>query len=942
MNSSLEEIKKIFEYELKRKLSEKARHIVDEYKILLNCFKYYDINNEGELDKKKWINGILKTGLSGFNEKDLDSLYDNYLTNNLDKIDYKDFCNYLYGRERIDPLSKSLKIKPSNLNDILNSNINSKRKSFFNNNNIQNIDLNQYNSNNIKRQNKGFEKANTIDKNINSYMNRNINKNFFNNNLNYSNESKENNDIETLINKIKAKIHVDNGLIFYSFMKYIRINEEPTFQKISYEDLSVTLQELQLNIASSEIHVFFNYLDSEKTGRIPTNDIINIIKGSLDDKRKEIINEVFSYIDIDKKGEIPLNNLKNIYNAKNHPDVLDGHKTEQEIYNQFCYTIDVYIRVNKILNNSINNEQFIDYYSGISPSIKSDEKFKNILEKVWNVEQQKNKYKNRNYLNNYNNTFGNNDIGINSIFLGVSRTQRPKYDYNYDYLEEFSKSSSNILNNNNRVINKKNTNKEDINNLNQKNIQINYKNNFRNSDLNNQGRNSLNNYNKNNNQTINYSKTLSISNSKIENNERNNKYFNYESKEPNTNKGIKIFKFKTYNPILNEQIQNDEGSNNNLEGNNNSINPENILNRIQTPKNNSNVNNYYKQNNNQNGNIIKEEITSRNNENNNVVDNTNQNENNISINFEVQGNNNLNSLNINQNNNLKENNSLILFRNLLISRGNKSIFRFQRMLSIYDRNHSGFISFDNFLTIFQAYYINFPISDIKSIFSLFDATSNSLNNNNKNEYKDISMFKIKYDNLLKSIIGKMSIKRQLLVKKVFDSFEKDNEGKIMTSDIKSKFNYKKHPDALSGKNTPNEIYSDFLDFLETFREYNDNLKGGYSFNMSFEEFLDFYSEISMSIEDDDFFEYLLNNCWDLNEENNDENENNNFNKNIDNQNKEEGDNNNIMNFNNESNNFNNISNNYLRNSHHNNRNNDVDDQNIRMKIGSQIVNNRKF
>ena len=329
-------------------------------------------------------------------------------------------------------------------------------------------------------------------------MNNNINKNYFNYTLKNNKESKENNDIEALINKIKSKIHVDNGLIFYSFMKYIRINEEPTFQKISFEDLSVTLQELHLNITSSEIHEFFNYLDSEKTGRIPTNDIINIIKGSLDDKRKEIINEVFSYIDNDKKGEIPLNNLKNIYNAKDHPDVLDGNKTEQEIYNQFCYTIDVYIRVNKILNNSINNEQFIDYYSGISPSIKNDEKFKNILETVWNVKQQKNKYKNRNYLNNsYNNTYGNSDIGINSIFLGVSRTQRPKYDYNYDYLEEFSKSSSNILNNNNSIINKKN-NKEENNNLKQKNNQ----NNFRNTDINNLGKNSLNYYNKNSNHFV--------------------------------------------------------------------------------------------------------------------------------------------------------------------------------------------------------------------------------------------------------------------------------------------------------------------------------------------------------------------------------------------------------------------------------------------------------
>ena len=524
MNSQIEQIKKFFEYELKRKLSEKARHIVDEYKILLNCFKFFDINNEGELDKKKWINGILKTGLSGFNEKDLDSLYDNYLTNNLDKMDYKDFCNYLYGRERIDPLSKSLKNKPTNLNDNSYNIINSKRKNFFNNNSIQNIDLNQYNRNYNKRQNKGFENASNKDTNINSFTNKNINKNYSNNILIGSNESKENDDIETLINKIKAKIHVDNGLIFYSFMKYIRINEEPTFQKVSFEDLSVTLQELHLNIASSEIHEFFNYLDSEKTGRIPTNDIINIIKGSLDDKRKEIINEVFSYIDNDKKGEISLTNLKNIYNAKNHPDVLDGNKTEQEIYNQFCFTIDVYIRVNKILNNSINNEQFIDYYSGISPSIKNDEKFKNILEKVWNVEQQKNKYKNKNYLNdNYNNTYGNSDIGINSIFLGVSRTQRPKYDYNYDYLEEFSKSSSNIANNNNRIIYKMNKSKEDNNNLNQKSNQ----NNFRNTDLNNQGRNSLNNYNKNSNQTVNYSNTIQISNPKNENKEQNKKYFNY-------------------------------------------------------------------------------------------------------------------------------------------------------------------------------------------------------------------------------------------------------------------------------------------------------------------------------------------------------------------------------------------------------------------------------
>ena len=151
----------------------------------------------------------------------------------------------------------------------------------------------------------------------------------------------------------------------------------------------------------------------------------------------------------------------------------------------------------------------------------------------------------------------------------------------------------------------------------------------------------------------------------------------------------------------------------------------------------------------------------------------------------------------------------------------------------------------------------------------------------------------------------------------------------MTNDIKSKFNYKNHPEVLNGKYSANEVYSDFLDFLETFREYNDNLKGGYSFNMSFEEFLEFYNEISMSIEDDDYFEKMLINCWDLTEESSE------------NQNQISQENNNINNHN-EILNSNNISNSYRRRNQYNSQNNNTNIQNLRMKVGSQIVNNKIF
>ena len=56
-----------------------------------------------------------------------------------------------------------------------------------------------------------------------------------------------------------------------------------------------------------------------------------------------------------------------------------------------------------------------------------------------------------------------------------------------------------------------------------------------------------------------------------------------------------------------------------------------------------------------------------------------------------------------------------------------------------------------------------------------------------------------------------------------------------------------------------EIYGEFLDKLEIFREYNDNLKSNFSTTMNFNEFTMFYNEISMNIKNDNLFDYLLNN-----------------------------------------------------------------------------------
>ena len=820
-HNNLNELKEIFEYELKTKLSEKAKTSISEQKTLLNCFKYYDINNEGFADESRWINSILRTGITGFSHNDLEKLYKSYVSNPSDSINYQNFCDYIFGRENVGKISYANIRNNKMKNDMRDNN-------YYIRNNFQNIDLNKYN------------------------------RNYLNKNREYENVSNKNqgNNYELLIEKLKEKINTNNGMTYYTLIKNLKANEEKLSQTVSLDELSISLQQLHLNISSNDIYELFNYLDSEKIGRISTSDILNLITEPINEKRKIYLVKVFKSIDSDKKGEISINKLKNIFNAKNHPDVSDNIRNEDEIYNQFCYTLDIFIRFNNILNYSINLEQFIDYYSGISPSIKEDEEFQKILEKVWDVDKkqkEKKKFYNIIYKNNYENYPEDSEMGINSLFFGESHTERPKYDYNYDYLDEFYKSSQdiNIRNKYNKNINKSNNNIK--NHLRSKT----------NVDLvqDTLERKAILNFN-------------TLNNNKITGSGR---YFGQESDNIKENNGKRIFKKKRYNPITDEFIQ----ENNSFNTGHNIVND--LIKKDQIKKENEI--------------LIKEEINPE---------------------IEEYNTKNKKIYNFNTfNSKIKENESLVKFRKLLVSLGTKSIFRFQKMLSIYDRDNSGFISFDNFYTIFQSNYIDIPLVDIKSIFGLFD------NNNNEKQINSASEYKIKYDLLLKSIIGNISIKRRALIQKVFDSFSRDKNGKILISDMKNRFNPSRHPDVLKGSKTENKILGEFLDFLEIFREYYNNLHGGYTFNMGFQEFLEFYSEISLSIEDDKDFENLLINCWDLEliEQKDKINDNN----------KEQIDN---MEGNNIYKKIQNLNTNINENKQYN--------KNVRMRAGQQIINNRIF
>jgi len=93
--------------------------------------------------------------------------------------------------------------------------------------------------------------------------------------------------------------------------------------------------------------------------------------------------------------------------------------------------------------------------------------------------------------------------------------------------------------------------------------------------------------------------------------------------------------------------------------------------------------------------------------------------------------------------------------------------------------------------------------------------------------------------------------------------DKDGSGQLDINDIRGTYNAKKHPDVMAGKKTEDEILGEFLD---TFEDHFADMKGhadSRDGTITEAEWAEYYNNVSMSIDDDAYFDLMMNNAWNL-------------------------------------------------------------------------------
>ena len=823
--------KEKFIKDLKNKLNQKAYGNITEETVLVKAFKYFDLDNTGKSDVECFLKTINKIGVTSFDDDEIKEMFYLYDTENTGEIDYKELASDLFS-------NKSLTKKP---------------KKFENEKPQPQVEEEPENVKDNEQPNYKEIQGSSTKK---DYLN--------------------DNSVEGILNIIREKLSQRGVQGICSIARNFRIVDENNTQTIDFNEFKKACRTFNFGLDDNQMRIAFVAFDRDNTGEIDYDEFIRSIRGEMNEFRQKLVQQAFDILDVNKNGQISFDEIKSKYNASKHPDVLSGKKTEeeklkefmdtfQETYNYLCGTES---------DNVITIEEFLEYYENVSMIIDDDAYFETLLNNAWNMGL------NTNYKKGWKNE--ENDENLGEKYQEKFGDKRPGYNKEE---EERKKNEANLMKFINEIRSLGTTSLISL----FRQFKLNDENNSKElelyefmksfhefeTELNDDEITSIFNYfDKEKTGVINYvnfinavrgpmnqkrvavvkeafkkldedkSGQVEISEIKTQYNAKNDRdvksgkkteeeaytdfietfQMNHDNRVGPRNKRVTLEEFLDYYNFVSMGIDDD-------------------FYFVSMVQNEWKINPFYSK-------INKPQNEEKNEKDPSKkrfgaaaapygTDMTPLTEDKRKVYFcpDIPG------------EKKTEVSPVEKFRNTIKKRGVRGVMAMRRAFMIADENDSKTLSLPEFVKFCHDYRIPIVGKDINILFQEFD--------------KDKSG-EINYDEFVNAFVGEMNERRKRLIRILFESFDKNKTGFVDLDDIRNGYSPNNHPDVLSGKKTEDEVLAEFLDTLQYHFSLLKSQKDDEN-KVGFDEFLNYFNNISVGIEDDDYFESMIKNGFNLEE-----------------------------------------------------------------------------
>lgn len=702
--------------------------------------------------------------------------------------------------------------------------------------------------------------------------------------------------VDAILLKIQKKLISRGVRGIISIAKSFRVIDDNNSHSIDFDEFRKAAKDFRFDLTDYEIEQAFVAFDRQNTGYIDYEEFLRTIRGNMNDKRKALVLQAFNILDKTKSGVVDIEDIKLKYNAKNHPDVQQGKKTEDEVILEFLETFESnhsYL-IGENCDGKVTPEEFIEYYENVSMSIDDDEYFEVMMNNAWRM--------------NANTTANNERKGWSSKDKGDDKKKGfyvkkyGKKDEPYEQQEQempqqqqqeqpvedvvvqpldklrdvvlsrgprsiiglarqfkvADRDSAKALNLNDfaRVINdfkvgltddevqelfvqfdKDNSNEVNYEEMlhairgemNEDRLQI-VQQAFNKLDIDKSGIIEINDikslFNSRNNREV-------LEGKKNEEDVYEDFVDTFDShhflKKGYKDKKVTLDEFIDYYENISMFIDNDEQF---IESVSNAWK----IYRQKPLKSPVKASMHFSGQKTRKGRMIGEYSK---------IPGTFEN---APFGVDKEPTSYLTSNGVKQKAMPTQNAEVVQkFREKTVKRGMRGIMSIRRAFVIGDENKNNQIEFREFAKLCYDYRIGLNEGEIQKLFEIFDKDNSGV---------------ISYEEFLDGIVGQMNQRRESIVQKAFNKLDLNDNGYLDIDETREAFNTRNHPDVLNGRKTEDEVLGEFIDTFDYHFDLLSPSKGKEA-KITLEEFMKYYNYISMGIPDDQYFEAIVTNAWNL-------------------------------------------------------------------------------
>lgn len=179
---------------------------------------------------------------------------------------------------------------------------------------------------------------------------------------------------EQLAEALKNKLATRGARGLIGLQRQFKIMDDDNSKSLDKSEFNKAMQDFAVGFTPRQCGDLFDYFDVDNGGTISYDEFLRAVRGPMNMTRKKVVAQAFKKLDKDGNGWIDINDLRGVYNAKKHPDVIAGKKSEDDILKEFLQTFEMAhsMRNNEAPNYVVTKEEFEEYYNNVSCSIDDD------------------------------------------------------------------------------------------------------------------------------------------------------------------------------------------------------------------------------------------------------------------------------------------------------------------------------------------------------------------------------------------------------------------------------------------------------------------------------------------------------------------------------------------------------------------------------------------